>query len=54
MIKNWKNKAQEFALDKFDYIIDIYNGIDFIEFVGSIGGDVLTYRYYANGRISER
>ena len=41
-----KDKAETFALEKFDYVIDIVAGTNFYEVTGSIGGDILRYRIY--------
>ena len=49
-----KKKILEKAADRFDYIIEHRDGPDFLEVVGCIGGDVLTYRYYVNGIVTER
>lgn len=35
----------------FDYIIESHNGGDFVEFVLSLGGDILRRRVYENGEI---
>ena len=37
-----------------DYIIDSYRGSDFVEFVISAGGDIITYRMYDTGLLTER
>lgn len=44
--KKLENKANDFALEKFDYIIDMNKTEDFVEITGSIGGDILRYRVY--------
>lgn len=44
------NKAEEY----FDYILDCFSEKDFIQIVGSVGGDIRTYRFYSNGIITER
>jgi hypothetical protein len=44
--KQLENKANDFALEKFDYVINISKAQDFIEITGSIGGDILRYRVY--------
>lgn len=53
-MKQWEKDAAAWALEKFDYILDIYRCSEFIEYTGKIGGDVLTYRYYSNGLIGEK
>ena len=49
-------KAKEilFSNTPADRIIETYVGSDFIEFIVSAGGDVLTYRIYNNGKVYER
>lgn len=37
-----------------EYIIDIRNGLNFVEVVGDAGGDVLTYRVYNDGTLVAR
>ena len=44
-------KAQDIALEFLEYIIDVREARDFIEIVGCIGGDVLTYRVYDDGSV---
>lgn len=41
-------KAYEYLLENsgLEYVIDTYRTPNFIEVVGSIGGDVLTFRVY--------
>lgn len=39
-------KAEKRALQNLDYIIDSYSTSDFVEIVGRIGGDTITYRIY--------
>jgi hypothetical protein len=47
-------KAEEKALERLDYILEYYSAPDFVEIVGRIGGDTVTYRVYNNGDIYER
>ena len=47
-------KAEEKALERLDYILEHYSTPDFVEIVGRIGGDTVTYRVYNNGDIYER
>ena len=56
MAKNNKrvNKAQDRALERLDYIMDYHEAPDFVEVIGSIGGDTVTYRVYDNGNMYER
>ena len=46
--------ANEFSLNRFDYEIERYLTTDYIEIVGCIGGDILTYRLYRDGSIGEK
>ena len=48
---NRVEKAKAEALERFDYILRVSEGRDFVEIVGSIGGDIETYRYYDNGMV---
>ena len=50
----WEKDALNWALERFDYIIDSHSTPDFVEFIGSIGGDTLTFRYYQNGNVVEK
>lgn len=58
MIKNKDrvNKAQDILLEErgLDYVVDCYETPDFVEVVGNIGGDVVTYRVYDDGSITAR
>lgn len=47
-------KAEERALQRLDYIIECYPALDFVEIVGRVGGDTVTYRIYDDGRVYER
>ncbi len=46
--------ANEFSLDHFDYEIERHLTPNYIEIVGCIGGDILTYRLYRNGFIGTK
>lgn len=50
------NKAYKILMEQtpVDYVLDTYTAPDFIEFVGSAGGDAVTYRVYNDGTIYER
>lgn len=37
-----------------DTVMDVFCASDFVEVVGRAGGDVLTYRFYNNGTVTER
>ena len=43
-----------FEKTPIDNIIDYYETRDFIEVTGRAGGDVLTYRIYNNGTVTEK
>ena len=47
-------KAMDIALERLDYIVDYEVTIDFVEIVGKMGGDVITYRIYDDGAVYER
>ena len=44
-------KAQEIALEYFDYLIATTPTPDYVQIVGSIGGYVSTYRIYDDGSV---
>ena len=48
------DKAQDIVLERLDYVMSYYAAPDFVEVTGSIGGDVVTYRVYDNGTVTER
>ena len=45
------NRAQDRALESLDYVMDCYETPDFVEVTGRMGGDVITYRVFDDGRI---
>lgn len=47
-------KAQDRALESLDYILETYPAPDFVEIVGRVGGDTVTYRIYDDGSMYER
>ena len=47
-------KAQDKALDRLDYILETVSALDFVEVVGRVGGDVVTYRVYNDGSVCEK
>ena len=47
-------KAQDRALESLDYILDVFPEQDFVEVVGRVGGDTVTYRVYDDGSMYER
>jgi hypothetical protein len=48
------NRAQDKALESLDSVIDCREALDFVEVTGYMGGDVITYRIYDDGRMYER
>lgn len=44
-------KAQDMVLERLDYILETVPTPDFVEIVGRVGGDVVTYRVYNDGSI---
>ena len=53
-VKKRINKAQDKALEDMDYILDVFPAPDFVEVVGRMGGDTVTYRVYDDGSVYER
>ena len=49
-VKNAQNKA----LEHLDYILEMVPASDFVEIVGRVGGDVVTYRVYNDGSVCEK
>lgn len=49
-VKNAQNKALEYL----DYILEMVLASDFVEIVGRVGGDVVTYRVYNDGSVCEK
>lgn len=47
-------KAQDKALEYLDYILETVPALDFVEIVGHVGGDVVTYRVYNDGSVCEK
>lgn len=47
-------KAQDKALEHLDYILETVPALDFVEIVGRVGGDVVTYRVYNDGSVCEK
>ena len=48
------NRAQDRALESLDYVMDCYETPDFVEVTGRMGGDVIAYRVFDDGRIYEK
>lgn len=47
-------KAQDKALEHLDYILETIPTPDFVEIVGSVGADTITYRVYDDGSVYEK
>ena len=47
-------KAQNKALESLDYILETIPTPDFVEIVGRVGGDTVTYRVYDDGSVYGR
>ncbi len=52
--KDRVSKAQDRALERLDYILETIPAPDFVEIVGRMGGDTITYRVYDDGSVYER
>lgn len=52
--KDRVSKAQDRALESLDYILETIPTPDFVEIVGRMGGDTITYRVYDDGSVYER
>lgn len=48
------NEAESRALENLDYILETVPAPDFVEIVGRMGGDTVTYRVYNDGSVYER
>ena len=46
--------AQTKVLENLDYILETIPTPDFIEVIGRVGGDTVTYRVYDDGSVYER
>lgn len=47
-------KAQDKALESLDYILETISTPDFVEIVGRVDGDTVTYRVCDDGSMYER
>ena len=47
-------KAQNKVLESLDCILEAIPTPDFVEIVGRVGGDTVTYREYDDGSVYER
>jgi len=41
-------------LEHLDYILETFPTLEFVEIVGRVGGDTVTYRGYTDGSIYEK
>lgn len=48
------SKAWDKVLEHLDYILETIPTPDFVEIVGRVGGDTVTYRVYNDGSIYEK
>ena len=46
--------AQDKALERLDYIQETVPASDFVEIIGRVGGDTVTYRVYDDGSVYEK
>lgn len=47
-------EAENRVLERVDYILETIPASDFVEIVGRVGGDTVTYRVYDDGSVYER
>lgn len=47
-------EAQDKVLEYLDYILEAVPTQDFVEIVGRVGGDTVTYRVYNDGSVFEK
>ncbi len=47
-------KAQDKVRERLDYILETVSALDFVEIIGRVGGDTVTYRVYNDGFICEK
>ncbi len=47
-------KAQDKVRERLDNILETVSASDFVEIVGRVGGDVVTYRVYNDGFVCEK
>lgn len=47
-------KAQDKARERLDHILETIPTLDFVEIVGRVGGDTVTYRVYNDGSVYEK
>lgn len=47
-------EAQDKVLEYLDYILEAVPTPDFVEIVGRVGGDTVTYRVYNDGSVFEK
>lgn len=47
-------KAQDKVREHLDYILESVPALDFVEIIGRVGGDTVTYRVYNDGFVCEK
>lgn len=47
-------KAQDKVRERLDYLLETFPTPEFVEIVGRVGGDTVTYRVYNDGSIYEK
>ena len=47
-------RAEDTVLERLEYITETIPAPDFVEVVGCMGGDTVTYRVYDDGTVYER
>ena len=47
-------KAKNKALERLEYILEVDDAPDFVQITGSVGGDIVTYRFWDAGYVTER
>lgn len=52
--KKRSEKAQNKSLESLDYILETIPTPDFVEIVGRVGGDTVTYKVYDDGSVYEK
>ena len=48
------DEAQNRVLENLDYILEAIPTPDFVEIIGRVGGDTVTYRVYDDGSVYAR
>lgn len=53
-VKKRIEDAQDRVLERLEYIMETYPTADFVEIVGNVSGDIVTYRVYDDGSMYEK